>query len=205
MKPNKLEVKLKIEKLFKETLWQYVIIIAILCLLGWLFDKPIETVMFCVAHIVIRKQFDKQYHCNTTAKCLSLTLTIALFGIAVCLPLSISLLSAIPLCFIIAAVGYVVQDRLDTVADLRMARIETDKLTATLKEYQHPDIYKMTEDELRQYGTSKQLSELQQDILVFRIKDHLLISEICEYKNYGRTTIKYHIAEIKKKLNIENI
>lgn len=161
--------------------------------------------MFCVSHVVIRKQFNKQYHCNTTAMCLCLTLIIALFGIVVCFPLSVSLLSAIPLCFMIASVGYVVQDRLDTVADLQMARIETDNLTATLKEYQHPDIYKMTEDELRQYGAIKQLSELQQDILVFRIKDHLRISEICEYRNYGRTTIKYHIAQIKKKLQLENI
>lgn len=161
--------------------------------------------MFCVAHIVIRKYFDKQYHCGTTATCMFTTLSIAFFGIMYTFPLALSLLSTIPMCFFISWVGYVVQDRVDQIADKKYLQIEVDSLIAKIKEYENIDLYKMTETELRQYGASKMLSEVQQDILVMRVIEHLKISEICKYRNYGRTTIKYHIAEIKRKLNIGQI
>ena len=118
------------------------------------------------------------------------------------LPLSISLLSTIPICFLISWVGYVVQDRIDQIAENKALQNEIDNLVGKIKEYENINLYKMTETELRQYGASKLLSEVQQDILVMRVIEHLKISEICKYRNYGRTTIKYHIAEIKKKLNI---
>ena len=205
MNKKKLENKLKIEKFFTEQLWQHLIVVAFICFYAWLFDKPIEAVMFCVAHTVIRMLFDKQYHCGTTALCLTLTLSIGFFGIASCLPLRVSLLSTIPICFGIAAIGYVVQDRVDTIADLHKAQAEIDNLVAKVYEQERINLYKMTENELRQYGASKMLSEIQQDILVMRVIEHLKISEICSYRNYGRTTIKYHIAEIKRKLNITEI
>jgi DNA-binding CsgD family transcriptional regulator len=63
----------------------------------------------------------------------------------------------------------------------------------------------MSKEELRQHGASKGLTEIQQDILVHRIIDNLKISEICDYRKYGRTTIKYHIGEIKKKLNLKSL
>lgn len=63
----------------------------------------------------------------------------------------------------------------------------------------------MEEKELRNYGASNKLSEIQQDILVMRVIEHLKISEICKYRNYSRTTIKYHISQIKYKLNIDEI
>ena len=131
-----------------------------------------------------------------------ITLSIAFFGIMYSLPLSISLLSTIPICFLISWVGYVVQDRIDQIAENKALQNEIDNLVGKIKEYENINLYKMTETELRQYGASKLLSEVQQDILVMRVIEHLKISEICKYRNYGRTTIKYHIAEIKKKLNI---
>lgn len=201
----KINRQLKIEKFFKEQLWQHLIVVAFVFMCAWLFDKYVEAVLFCVSHLVIRMHFDKQYHCGTTAMCLTLTLTIAFFGIASVLPLSASLLSTIPICFLISWVGYVVQDRVDVIAENKGIQKELDTLLVKIKEYEDIDLYKMTEQELRQYGASRQLSEVQQDILVMRVIEHLKISEICRYRNYGRTTIKYHIAEIKKKLNIEQI
>lgn len=204
-KNNNLSIKLRFEKFFSEEIWQYLIVIAFISFYAWLFDKPIEAVMFCVSHIVIRRYFDKQYHCGKTALCLLVTLSIGFFGILTCLPITISLLSTIPVCFVICGVGYVIQDRIDDIIIIDKLKKENEQLNKTLSEKEIPNIYNMDEDELRQYGASKHLSELQIDILVFRVKDHLRISEICEYRNYGRTTIKYHIAEIKKKLNITTI
>jgi DNA-directed RNA polymerase specialized sigma24 family protein len=120
-------------------------------------------------------------------------------------PLALSLLSTIPICFIICWVGYIVQDRIDQMTNNKYLQNEIDSLLIKVKEYENIDLYKMTETELRQYGASKMLSEVQQDILVMRVLEHLKISEICKYRNYGRTTIKYHMAEIKRKLNIGQI
>ena len=199
------ERNLKIEKFFKEQLWQFTLVIAFVFICAWLFNKYVEAVMFCVAHIVIRKYFDKQYHCGTTATCMFTTLSIAFFGIMYTFPLALSLLSTIPMCYFISWIGYVVQDRVDQITEKKYLQIEVDNLVAKIKEHENIDLYKMTENELRQYGASKMLSEVQQDILVMRVLEHLKISEICKYRNYGRTTIKYHIAEIKRKLNIGQI
>ena len=115
-KKSKAERSLALEKLFTEQLWQLLIVVAFVLFCAWLFDKYVEAVMFCVAHFVIRKNFDKQYHCGTTSLCLSMTFTIAFFGIASILPVAISLLSTIPMCYFISWVGYIAQDRLDILA-----------------------------------------------------------------------------------------
>ena len=125
MKINRVKLQLKLEKFFKYELWQHIIVIAFVFLCGWLFDKIIQAVMFSVAHIVIRKYFDKQYHCGTTATCMFTTLSIAFFGIMYTLPLALSLLSTIPICFLICWIGYVVQDRIFlTTSDFEVVELD---------------------------------------------------------------------------------
>ena len=205
MKINKIAFKLKIEKFFKEQLWQHIIVVAFVCFCAWLFNKPFEAIMFCIAHLVIRPRFDKQFHCGTTTLCLITTLGIGYLGISRSLPVSISLLSAIPVAFVVCWVGYLAQYKIDLLKYSHSLEAQIDDITAKIKEFQQIDLYKMSEDDLRAYGASKMLSEVQQDILVMRVLEHLKISEICKYCNYGRSTIKYHIAEIKKKLNIGQV
>lgn len=108
-----LALKLKTEKFIKEQLWQHVLIVSVIALFAFLLEKEIEAICFCVAHIVIRPKFQKQYHSNLTRVCLFITLNIAFFGILLCLPINTSLLSAVPLAFGVAWVGYIAQDRLD--------------------------------------------------------------------------------------------
>lgn len=185
---NKTERILALQKFFTEQLWQHLLVVAFVSFCAWLFDKPFEAVMFCVAHYFIRKTFEKQYHCGTTAICLTMTLTIAFFGIASILPVAISLLSTIPMCWFISWIGYIAQDRIDL-----------------LKQRKHEEIFMMTEEQLRELGRKNELSDIQQDILVHRLIDRWKISQICEYRKYGRSTIKYHIGEIKRKLNIKSL
>ena len=199
------ETKLKIEKFFVEQLWQILIVFAFIFICAWLFDKYIEAILFCISHLVIRAIFEKQYHCSTTALCMMLTLTIAFFGIMYTFPLALSLLSTIPMCWFISLVGYMAQDRIDFKALSADLEQQLDSALKKIEEFSNIDIYKMTEDELRQFGASKGLSEVQIDVLTMRVIEHLKISEICKYKHYGRTTIKYHIAEIKKKLRLHRV
>ena len=59
----------------------------------------------------------------------------------------------------------------------------------------------------RQYRTKSvtDYMETQLDILCLRIYKHLKSSEICTYYNYGRTTIKYRLGQIKEKLGITTL
>lgn len=205
MKINKIRLKLRFEKFLKEELWQHILVVAFVFICAWLFNKYVEAIMFCTAHIVIRKRFDKQYHSGTAAVCMFITLSVVFFGVAYALPTAISLLSTIPMCFAISWIGYITQDRIDNLRNNKILQNELDNALTKISYYEKLNIYKMSETELRQYGASRGLSELQQDIIVMRVIEHLKISEICRYRNYGRSTIKYHIAQIKQKLDIETI
>lgn len=135
---SKIEIQLEIEKFIFEQLWQHLTVIAFVVFCGWIFDRYIVSAMFCISHVIIRKNFDKQYHCGTTAVCLVTTLSIAFFGIMSCFPLSVSLLSVIPVCFCISWVGYLAQDRIDLVAYNKKLKEQTtqtemDKFIAKCK------------------------------------------------------------------------
>lgn len=108
-----LAARLKIEKFVKEQLWQHVFVVSMIALFAFLLEKEIEAICFCVAHIVIRPKFNKQYHSMKTNICLMITLSIAFFGILLCLPINTSLLFSVPLAFGVVWVGYIAQDRLD--------------------------------------------------------------------------------------------
>lgn len=137
---NKLiKIQLKLQKFFLQDLWQYIIIIAFVCLFAWLFNKYIEAIFFIVSHIVIRFYYSKEFHFDSVTKCLCLTILIALLGIYFVLPLTISLLSAIPISLAVCEIGYIVQDKKDIQNELDTIIYSTN-------------IYKMTEQELRQFG-----------------------------------------------------
>jgi hypothetical protein len=110
-----MRLRLKIEKFFVEQLWQLLIVVAFVVFCACIFDKPIEAFLFCVSHTVIRQAFGKQYHCGTTAVCLCVTFSIAFFGIMTILPFAVSLLSTVPICFVISFAGYIAQDRVDLI------------------------------------------------------------------------------------------
>lgn len=201
----KISNKLKLERFFKEQIWQLLLVVAVLFFFAWLFDKYIECIMFCTAHQTIRPSFGNQYHRKETYLCIFLTLSIGWFGISTILPIAVSVLSSIPLAFIICLLGNIAQDRVDyKILNVKL-QSELDQALARINQLENIDLYKMTEEELRQYGSCLGLSDIQQDILVHRVIDNLKISEICDTRGYGRTTIKYHIKEIKRKLNIEKI
>lgn len=112
-KPRFKIFKIKAIDFIKRQLWVYAIVIASILLSSWIFNKWIEGIMFCIAHICIRNAFDKQFHFKKTAYCLTLTLAIIWFAIPITLPLATSLLSSIPIAFAICFFGFVVQDWVD--------------------------------------------------------------------------------------------
>lgn len=122
LKKNLRKLKLSIKDFITDELWIYVIIIGSIALCSWLFNRWIEGLMFVVAHLVIRRVFDKQFHFSETAYCLILTLAIVWFAIPITLSVTTSLLSSIPIAFIVCFFGYIAQDRVDLLKEKRMAR-----------------------------------------------------------------------------------
>lgn len=197
--------KIKLKNFVLKQLPIHLIVISTIILCAWLFDRWIEAFMFCVAHITIRNAFNRQFHFNKIAYCLSLTLAIVWFAIPITLPLASSLLSSIPIAFGICLFGFIAQDRIDVYKQTKDLETEIDSLTSEIKLYKHFDIFNMPKDDLRQFAAANGLSEVELDILCLRVYEHLKISEICKAMHYGRTTIKYHLGQIKRKLNITTL
>ena len=184
----KTSCNLKIEKFFKEALWQILIVSAFIFFYAWIFDKYIEAILFCVSHTVIRMIFDKQYHCGKTAVCLVTTLSVGFFGILYTLPMAISLLSTIPICFFISWVGYIAQDRLDCYK--------------TIKKLQSKTIWEMTENELVDYCYAKGIRGDMLEFVVMVVIHQMKYEEIGKQLKYAVDTLKDWSPICKKKLGI---
>lgn len=176
MKSN--EFKLKLEMLFVEQLWQYIIVATTISIFAWILNKPIEAVMFCITHLIIRPQFEKQYHCGTTALCLFTTLTIAMLGIYTTIPLSISLVSAIPVAIGVCWIGYIVQDRIDLQYKLK------------------PNLKMISESEFISYCKLKGLDNYEIKIARLIIRDDLKGEALYSTMGYS----KRQAIRIKKKI-----
>lgn len=182
--------RIKLE-FFLKTIVGYVVILVALFSFAWLFDKVINTIIILMSYGSTRWVFPLTYHAKTDKGCIMFTIACFSIAIIIALPIQLSIVASVLIGMGISTFLFFLQYFLDLIADQRQKEKEC--------------LYKMTETELRQHGASKGLTEIQQDILVHRIIEHLKISEICKYRNYGRTTIKYHIGEIKKKLNLKSL
>lgn len=185
---NNIKFKLKIEKFFKEELWQLLLVIAFLFLCGWLFDKILVAVMFATSHTVIRPKFEKQYYAKKTYICMFMTLTISFFGIASCLPLNVSLLSCVPVCYFISWVGYIAQDRVDC--------------HKTIKKLQGKTIWQMTENELVDYCYAKGIRGDMLEFVVMILIHQMKYEEVGNRLGYAVPTLKDWSKICKQKLGI---
>ena len=128
-KQKLLKARIELRDFLKDDLWVYVIVIGSLALCCWVTNKLIEGCMFCVAHLVTRRAFDKQFHLYSSGSCLALTLAIIWIAIPVTLPIYVSLLSSIPIAFGICYIGWLAQDRLDNRKMFHVKQFDIKHLT----------------------------------------------------------------------------
>lgn len=186
---NNIRFKLKLEKFLKEA-WQLLLVIAFIFACGWIFGKVIVAILFATAHTVIRPRFEKQFHAKKTYLCMVLTFTIAFFGIASCLPLNVSLLSCIPVCWFISWVGYIAQDRMDCYK--------------TIKKLQSKTIWQMTENELADYCYAKGIRGDMLEFVVMVVIHEMKYEEISKHLKYSVDTLKDWSPICKNKLGISS-
>ena len=151
--------------------------------------------MFCIAHITIRRAFDKQFHFNRTAYCLILTLGVIWFSIPITPSLTVSLLGSIPVAFGICFLGFLAQDRVDLLKEVKRLDEYSTQLVMSIA---HKDIYAMDEDELYEHCRSCGLDEEDCKIAYFVVIERLKGKELYQALPYSQATIKRKRLRILK-------
>lgn len=137
------------------------------------------------------------------AYCFILTEIIIWFSIPITLPLSVSLLSSIPVAFFICLFGYYVADRLKEIEYNRVLNQRVDELLVKIDMLENVKIFSMTEDELRNYAKSKGLSETICDTLALKVIHNYRWVDIQKELNFSKDGIRYHKEQIIKKLGVK--
>ena len=184
---RKILLKLKLKDFIRYRLWQYLIVFSSIALCSWFFDRWIEGLMLCVAHTCIRHNFNKQFHFNSTAYCLILTLSLIWFTIPITLPIGVSLLSSISIAFIICFVGFIAQDRVDALFEIKRLNKYVNELLETIT---HKDIYAMSEKELYEHCRNCGLSEEDCRIAYFIVIERLKGRELYDAIGYSERQSK---------------
>ena len=182
-----IRLKLKIKEFIKQQLLAHILVLSSIALCAWVFNRWIEAVQFCVAHLFIRNAFDKQFHFHKTYYCLILTSAIIWFAIPITLPITASLLSSIPIAFLICYFGCLAQDRIDLILANRSLNKYVNELLAKLN---HKDIYSMTDDELYAHCRSRGLSEEECRIAHFVVIDRMKGKELYNAISYSERQTK---------------
>lgn len=186
---NLRKTKLWIKDFIIDELWVYLITFASIALCSWMFDRWIEGIMFVIAHIFIRRVFDKQFHFNSTAYCLTLTCAIIWFAIPITLPIATSILTSIPIAFLICFVGYLAQDRID--------------LLKSTQGKQRFDFKSCTKDQVIEVCNALGYNKDKQDLAVMFFVDRLSNRQVWEIlcktqRNVEWDTVKQYHYRIKK-------
>lgn len=184
-------LKLKIIDFVKKQLWVYAIVFGTIALCSWLFNRWIEGIMFSIAHTCIRNAFDKQFHFNKIAYCLTLTLAIIWFAIPITLPIATSILSSIPIAFGICFVGYIAEDRIELLIYKR--RNEMFNLKTCTEE--------QLIDACNKLGYNKDKQELATMFFIHKLSNTDVWKRLCEQqKNVDIDTVKQYKYRMKKEL-----
>lgn len=188
-KKNLLKAKIAIKDFITDELWIYLIILGSIGLCAWLFNRWIEGIMFVIAHIVIRRVFNKQFHFSETAHCLILTCAIIWFAIPITLPMSVSLLSSIPVAFLVCFFGYIAQDRVD--------------LYKAIKKQERFDFKNCTKEQVVEVCNALGYNKDKQDLAVMFFIDRLSNKQIWEIlcetqRNVEWDTVKQYRYRITK-------
>ena len=195
-------LKIRFIDFVKKSLWQHAIVFSSIFLCAWIFNRWIEAIMFCIAHTAIRNAFDKQFHIiNNASFCISITLAIIWFAIPITLPITTSLLSSIPIAFLICFFGYLAQDRLDMKKEIKNLDKYSTNLVMELAKYtEHKDIYAMTQEELYQHCRSRGLSEEDCRIAYFVVFERLEGKELYEALGYCKRQVIRKRKKILEKI-----
>lgn len=194
--PDKL---LKIRLFFHYQIWQYLLVIASVCLCSYLFNKWMEGIAFCIAHCVLRYKMNYVYHSKNF--CIQLTLFIIWCCIPSVVSTNISLLASIPVAFLICWIGCVVQEKNILFKKNTKLKAENDEFIERLKPKPF-NVDACSRDELLARCAEVKLSQFNTDLaiefFIFKTKQSILADKLC----VDEKSITQKKQRLKKKLNI---
>jgi hypothetical protein len=161
---------------------------------SFLFAKWVEGIVFFICHWLIRPQFPKQYHHILHAMCRLITSIVFFFGVSFVLPLSLSLVSAIPINYLIGWVGF-------TKKQADEYEVKYTKLKAQLEKKKEFNVDTCTEAELiercRELRFSAENTELCIDLFIRKIKQSDIADKLC----IEEKSIQQRKRRFRQKLN----
>lgn len=186
----RLRTKIKI----KNIILAIIISVVAIIIPSFLLDKWIEGVVFFICHWLIREQFPAQYHCTSHAMCRLVTSIIFFFGVCFVLPLSLSLFSAIPICYFISWIGF-------TKKQANNYEIKYNDLKAELNKKKDFNTDTCTEGELIARCNELHLSEeninLAIEFFIKKTKQSLIADKLC----IEEKSVQIRKKRLKEKLN----
>ena len=181
-------------KLFLVKLAFEIVVNGLILSIAFLTGRYLETLFFYITWTMFRLCVPKVFHVRNKKPlmnivgCLFCSVFLYVISMKLILPLGVSIFSSVLVSIFINYCLYKVQDYIDIKKQL-LNKVK--------------NIYSMTEDELRTYARSKQLSEMMIDTLVLRVIHNYKWVEIMAERNYSKTAIRYHKKQICKCLKIE--
>lgn len=155
-----------------------------------IFGKWLEAIIFICCHILIRPQFDLQYHNIVPIICRTISGLVAFFGILFVLPFAISLLSAISINYFIAWLG--------------MIKAKNDKLELKIARLKEKTIWQMSENELVDYCLLKGIKGNKLEFVLMIVIEEMSYFEISLKLHCSVDTLKDWSPICKKRLGIKS-
>ena len=141
-----------------------------------IFGKWLEAIIFVLCHTLIRQQFKEQYHHIIPAMCRVITASVFFFGICFVLPIELSLISAIPINYLISWVGAVKKQ--SDVWELQYER-QRQKIVELLEQHEHAKCSPL--DLLLEKCAQKHISKRNTEIAVMYYIERKAPKEIWEW------------------------
>ena len=184
----------------KNTILAIIVTVVAIFVPSLLLCKIVEGIIFFFCHWLIREQFPKQYHCATHAMCRALSGTVFFLGVCFILPLSYSVLFAIPINYFISWVGYVKKQVNELEAENMLLQSKLEKLDEPIKPI---DITNCSEQELlkrcKQLHLTKYATEMAVNIFIRK----LTTEQLSKLYYINKRSVTIQKARLKKKLYIQ--
>lgn len=208
MQKKKDSIKKKAEIIFRirEFIRQipyHLLVMGSVSVIAIIFNKYIEAVCFLISFFSLRYKFDTTYHSDSIVLCMVLTIGMFSLSIIICPPIYTYVFFCILFAYLDCFILWFIKDRKDQISQNQILDAQLYEVMCELKEYKKIDLFKMSEQELRQFAQSRGLSETMCDTLVLKIIHNYRWVDIQKQLNFSKDGIRYHKEKIIEKLNIE--
>lgn len=181
----------------------HILVMGSVFIVATIFGKYLESLCFLTAFFSLRYKFPTTYHSDSVIVCMTLTISIFSLSIVICPPIYTYVFFCILFAYLDCFILWFIKDRKDQILQNKILDAQLYEVMCELKEYKKIDLFKMSEQELRQFAQSRGLSETMCDTLVLKIIHNYRWVDIQKQLNFSKDGIRYHKEKIIEKLNIE--